>query len=300
MDAAGLLPAHTQEWVNAFMEGTLDRDAQRAIGFPWSPEFVHRTLAITGGTLQAMAWALAHPGAIAANMAGGTHHAFADRGEGYCIFNDLAVAAVAAIAGSGLPHVTVVDLDVHQGNGTASMLAGEACATTFSVHADKNYPWSTRRPSTVDVALPDEVGGEEYLVAVRQGLQQLEAAWEARGLELPSLVLYQAGVDPLEQDRLGRLGLSRTTLHRRNDVVFEWVRGLDARRGSATPVVVTMGGGYSIPIQHSARAHVDVFQQAGQLHKSRMEGRHAGEGAAAAAAVSIPGGGWSGQSGIGK
>lgn len=293
MPADLLHSAHCRDWVQAYTSGTLTPQQERDIGFPWSPAFVHRTLCITGGTLQALAWALQHPAGVAGNLAGGTHHAFADRGEGFCIFNDLAVACQLALRCGHARHVAVVDLDVHQGNGTAAMLTEEPQATTLSVHADRNYPWSTRRPSTVDVALPDATTGEEYLAAVQHGLHSLQVAWEERGLPPPDLVLYQAGVDPLQADRLGKLSLNRTTLHDRNDLVMRWVRRLDKGRGCATPLVVTMGGGYSVPIHHSVRAHVDVFAQAGQLHKQRQEAGACAQGAGlAAASVVCPGGGF--------
>ena len=263
--------AHSSAFVDTFCSGELTEQAQKAIGFPWSPEFVHRTRVITGATLAATKHALLHPGGVAGNLAGGTHHAFADRGEGYCIFNDLAVAAQWALHAGQAKHVAVVDLDVHQGNGTASMLEHVAGTSTLSVHADKNYPWKTRHPSDVDVAVPDSVTAQGYLQAVRSGLQQLETHWETAGLGCPDLVLFQAGVDPLKHDRLGRLKLTRSDLHDRNECVYEWISELETQHGvNRIPLVVTMGGGYSVPIEHSARAHVDVFSQAAELHFRRL------------------------------
>jgi len=263
--------AHSSAYVDAYCSGNLGEKELKVIGFPWSEEFVHRTKVITGATLTAAKYALAHPGGVAGNLAGGTHHAFADRGEGYCIFNDLAVAAQWALSAGGAKHVAVVDLDVHQGNGTACMLEHVNGASTLSVHADKNYPWKSRHPSDVDVAVPDSVSAHEYLQAVENGLSQLEAHWERANVGIPDLVLFQAGVDPLKHDRLGRLNLTRSDLHERNAVFFRWLASLagsDLHR--RVPVVVTMGGGYSVPIQHSARAHVDVFVQAAALQRERL------------------------------
>jgi acetoin utilization deacetylase AcuC-like enzyme len=263
--------AHNHSYVDRFCAGALTEQEQRTIGFPLSADFVHRTLVITGATLAATAFALRHPGGLAANMAGGTHHAFAARGEGYCIFNDLAVAAQWALQRGHASHVAVVDLDVHQGNGTADMLRGVQGASTLSVHAEKNYPWKSRSPSCVDVGVEDDISAEGYLRAVQEGLQQLETYWSSAQLPVPDLVFFQAGVDPLKQDRLGRLQLTRSDLRARNELVLSWVQGLERRFSlQRLPMVVTMGGGYSAPISHSARAHVDVFAQAASLHRDRL------------------------------
>ncbi len=271
VDSSVVKLAHDHSYVDAFCSGQLGQHAQKVIGFPWSPEFVHRTLVITGGTLAATAYALKHPGGVAGNLAGGTHHAFADRGEGYCIFNDLAVAAQWALTTGQARHVAVVDLDVHQGNGTAAMLEHVPGASTLSVHAEKNYPWKTRHPSDVDVGVADTASGAEYLAAVKRGLHELQEHWEREGKGVPDLLLFQAGVDPLKHDRLGRLALTRSDLHDRNAEFFKWVTNLEASyQLRRIPVVVTMGGGYSVPISHSARAHVDVFAQASQLHMQRL------------------------------
>lgn len=286
-----LLAVHDHDYVHRFRQGTLSKDEQRNIGFPWMPEFVQRTELITGATWGAMHDALALPGGVAANQAGGTHHAFPDHGEGFCIFNDLAVCAHGAChapvdVSPGTPRirrVVIIDLDVHQGNGTAACTARDPRIVTLSIQGQKQYPWDTARASTIDVEVPDGAGDEVYLACVERGLSHL-SQYLAQHPPIPAephagmamhatlrspqhvgadLVMFQAGVDPLTADRLGRLNVTRTGLHKRNAMVYRWVQAAQA------PLVVTMGGGYARPIELSARAHVDVFQQAAQLSWDR-------------------------------
>lgn len=334
-----IIAAHDAEYWDGYAAGTLPANAYREIGFPWSPDFVERTATITGGTLQAVEVALrvfrhrgagggsfVGPGGIAANQAGGTHHAFRDKGEGFCIVNDLSVAArwaqapaqralwgdpPAASIGSlkspatnantghppssgsshassarhRWPRVLVIDLDVHQGNGTAAIHADDASVYTFSMHGAKNWPWRSRVGSDFDVDVPDGGGDDVFLPLLKDALRELDTRlrdsarpFRGSGVDLgqpesmiggvrasgpdPSLgvglVLYQAGADPLSHDRLGRLQMTRSGLRERNELVYRWAeaRGL--------PVAVTMGGGYARPIELSARCHVDVFVQAAQ------------------------------------
>jgi acetoin utilization deacetylase AcuC-like enzyme len=208
---------------------------------------------------------------IACNQAGGTHHAFRDSGEGFCIFNDIAVAAKYALSTPryGVQKVLVIDLDVHQGNGTAGILADDKRVITFSMHGAKNYPWSSRFPSTLDVDVPDGAGDDIFLPMLEDALRQLDALIRVDGkAENPidtHLVYFQAGVDPLKHDRLGRLALTRSGLHTRNDMVYRWCED------RSLPLVVTMGGGYARPIELSARCHVDVFLQASQSWRRRSQ-----------------------------
>jgi acetoin utilization deacetylase AcuC-like enzyme len=233
------------------MEGRLTRQELTAIGLPWSPAFVERTKVILGGTLMAAEHVLSGRGSRAAcNMAGGTHHAFRDRGSGYCIFNDLAVAAYDAMERLGVERVCIVDLDVHQGDGTAAIFADDPRVFTLSLHGARNFPLRKQR-SSLDVELPDDCGDQEYLEALAR---HLPVALDA---SRPQLVFFQAGVDALEEDRLGRLSLTREGLKRRNAMLF---RALLER--GAPPVVTCMGGGYAQPIERSAEAHVDVFAAA--------------------------------------
>ena len=240
-DAATIERAHDPAYVRAVMEGTLDARAMRRIGFPWSPELVRRSLASVGGTLAATADAL--EGGFGGNLAGGTHHAFYGEGSGFCVFNDLAVA----IRWCGR-RAAVIDLDVHQGDGTASIFAEEKHVLTVSLHGENNFPFRKQR-SGVDIALADGAGDAEYL-------DRLEGALRAVADFGPEIVFYQSGVDGLAGDRLGRLALSREGLIERDRKVFEFAR----RQG--LPVVVTLGGGYAEPIGRTVDAHANTFRSA--------------------------------------
>ena len=244
---------HDHDYLTAFNTGQLTPLEVRTMGFPWSYELVRRTYRITGATIQCVDDVCGSDTTrISGNLAGGTHHAFRGHAEGYCIFNDVAVAARVAQQKHQVGKCLVIDLDVHQGNGTAECFQDDASVYTWSVHGDNNYPWKSRVPSDLDTPLPDDVSGEDYLNSVEQGLEGLNAS------EF-DLVFYQAGVDPLRADRLGRLGLSREDLQARNALVYSWCAAHDKR------VVVTMGGGYSKPIEKSVEAHVDVFTQGAHM-----------------------------------
>lgn len=265
--------AHSEAYITQYVANRLDAVATRAIGFPWSPGFVERTLSIVGGTLAATRnvlcgrgqthdqTATSRPIPVAANAAGGTHHAFRDRGEGYCIFNDLAVAAKLALENGWAQAVCVIDLDVHQGNGTAAILAGDDRVFTFSMHGERNYPWRTRQPSSLDVGLNDGCDGSVYLPALAKALDTVTSRFvgPCREAGHTVLCLYQAGVDCLRGDRWGRLALSREDLMARNTQVLDYC----ARH--ELPLVITMGGGYGKPIERSAEAHADLFCQAAEF-----------------------------------
>lgn len=239
--------AHGADYLDACFAGTLSEDALRRIGFPWSRALLERSLASAGGTLAAARHALAH--GFGGNLAGGTHHAAADFGSGYCVFNDLAVTARALLAEGAVQRVLVVDLDVHQGDGTAAILAGEPRAFTFSMHGEKNFPFRKTRSSR-DVGLPDGCGDAEFLSALDEHLPEVLEASD------PELVLYQAGVDPLAEDALGRLSLTHAGLRARDRRVFEaaWSR--------AIPLALTLGGGYAKPIGATLEAHVGTYLEA--------------------------------------
>ena len=236
--------AHDKAYVDAVVHGTLDDGRIRRLGFPWSESLVRRTFRSVGGTLAALAWAM-DTGA-AGHLAGGTHHAFRDRGEGFCTFNDLAVAAFVARRDHGVKRIAIVDLDVHQGNGTAAIFAGDADTFTLSLHGGRNYPFHKER-STLDVELADGCDDDAYLAALAPALERVRAF-------RPELVLYQAGVDALEGDRLGRLRLSLAGLARRDEQVFRMATGL------AVPLVVTLGGGYHRDIARTVAAHGQVYE----------------------------------------
>ncbi|BDA46406.1 Histone deacetylase 11 [Coccomyxa sp. Obi] len=242
--------AHDPSYVQRFFSGQLDPKEMRSIGFPWSQGLVSRARASAGGTLAATRALLEWHLPLTANIAGGTHHAFADRGEGFCVFNDIAVSAHMAMAEQGIERVLVIDLDVHQGNGTSAIFAKDDRVTTFDVHGDKNYPWKTRTTSTYDIALPDGTGDEEYLRLLEDWLPRLFANHR------PQLVFYQAGVDAMESDSFGRLSLTRRGLRQRNRMV------LSKCIKESVPTVITMGGGYSRPIGDTVEAHADVHRTA--------------------------------------
>jgi acetoin utilization deacetylase AcuC-like enzyme len=236
--------AHTKEYYESFENGMIDAMSIRRIGLPWSRELFRRSLASVGGAIGAADSALEC--GIGGNLAGGTHHAFSDYGEGFCVFNDFAVVILNLIK-SGLIHrAAIVDLDVHQGNGNSGILGGNPDVYIFSMHGANNYPF-TRVASSVDVELGDGTGDDEYLEMLRKNLA---AVFEFK----PDIVLYQAGVDPLKEDSLGRLSLSVEGLMERDRIVI----GECKKRG--VPVSIGMGGGYSKPITHSVEAYVNTYR----------------------------------------
>ena len=241
--------AHDPAYVAGFLNGTLDPAIVRRIGFPWSHELTRRTLASLGGTLAASEDAL-HNG-LGGNLAGGTHHAFRAEGAGFCVFNDIAVAILALRQEHGVRRAAVVDLDVHQGDGTAAIFCDDPDVLTLSIHGRNNFPLRKQR-SRIDIDLPDGTGDTEYLSALESVLPQVfEFA--------PEMVFYQAGVDGLAGDRLGRLALSLDGLERRDRLLLQMCRS----RG--VPVVVTLGGGYAEPIAKTVEAHANTFRTAAEI-----------------------------------
>jgi len=243
-----LLLAHDADYVDRFLAGELTEKEEKRIGLtPWTPAMIERTRVLIGGAVEAMEYALVH-GGMTGNMAGGTHHAHRDFGSGYCVFNDLAVCALHALEHLGVESVAIVDLDVHQGDGTASILADEPRACTISVHCSTNFPFR-KSVSDHDLPVPPESGDDVYLNTVREALDICEAF-------NPDLILYQAGVDGLEADALGKLNVSREGMRQRNHLVFKAAQSLDV------PLVVFMGGGYAKPIDASLDAFYDLFTDA--------------------------------------
>lgn len=232
---------HDPLYVEQVANCTVPADTVRRIGFPVTERVSRRAFLAPGGTWLAARLALEH--GFAANSAGGSHHALADSGAGYCIFNDLAIAANRLIAEGEAGRVMIVDLDVHQGDGTAALTAGRADIFTFSIHAEKNFPVRKAR-SSFDLGLPDDTGDHDYLAALARHLPQLIDAFR------PDLILYQAGVDPHVDDRLGRLALSDAGLEARDRFVMREVR----RRG--LPIASALGGGYGADRMAVARRHV--------------------------------------------
>ncbi|QDZ28536.1 histone deacetylase [Noviherbaspirillum sp. UKPF54] len=235
--------AHHPAYIQRVSNGDLSPAQQKAIGFPWSPQMVERSRRSTGATIAACRAALSQ--GVAANLAGGTHHAYADRGEGFCVFNDAAVAARLMQAERRVQRVAIVDLDVHQGNGTASILARDDSVFTLSLHGQNNYPFE-KECSDLDVALDDGTGDAEYLRALREALDGMFRRFS------PQLIIYLAGADPHEGDRLGRLKLTMDGLAARDRMVLDHAR----ERGIA--VAVAMAGGYGKNIQDTVAVHVQT------------------------------------------
>lgn len=241
---------HTEDYLWKLATGNLTAREERKLGVPWSEALWRRSRLAVGGTLNAALMALED--GVAGNLAGGTHHAFPDHGQGFCVLNDVAIA-VRHLAALGLARrALVVDLDVHQGNGTAAILAGDPGVYTLSVHGEKNFPARKAR-SSLDVGLPCGTGDRDYLAVVRVALARALA--EAR----PELVFFLAGVDPVRGDRYGRLALSEEGLEARERLV------LSTLRGAGLPVVVLLSGGYATTPRHTAELHAHAFRAAAEL-----------------------------------
>ena len=234
---------HTPEYVDRFNNGGLDPADVRRIGFPWSPELVERSRRAVGGTVAAARHALEH--GVAMNLAGGTHHAFADHGEGFCVYNDVAVAIRMLQRDGRVSRAVIIDLDVHQGNGTHAILAGDRSVFTFSMHGGKNYPFH-KVPGTLDIELADGTGDDEYLARLAGVLPGILAG------AAPDLVLYVAGADPHVGDSLGRLAMSFDGLARRDAYVLSQCREV------GIPVAVTIGGGYGRRSADTVAVHVET------------------------------------------
>jgi len=244
--------AHTPDYVEAVLLGRLTAAQQREIGFPWSPSMAARSVHSVGASIMAARAALAE--GVAANMAGGTHHAYADKGSGYCVFNDVAVAARLMQAERHRSHrqllrVLVIDLDVHQGNGTAAIFRDDDSVFTFSMHGAKNFPFR-KEPSDLDVELPDGCADADYLAALDNALERL---WQLPPL---GLAFYLAGADPHEGDRLGRLKLTTAGLLERDR------RVLTALRERRIPVALSMAGGYGRDLASTVACQVNTLNEA--------------------------------------
>lgn len=236
-----LARAHTQEWLERVRDGALDRRQTLALGLPWSPALVERSTRATGATIRAAGVALERGAAM--NLGGGTHHAFADAGRGFCVFNDVVTAIRAHRAAGRLGRVLVIDLDVHQGDGTHALLAGDPTAFTLSINGFRNYPFR-RVPGDLEADLADDTGDDEYVSTLGRLLP--EALRRGR----PELAFYLAGADPYEGDRLGRLALTKQGLLERDVLVR------DTLRTAGVPVCVTLAGGYADRIEDTVEINV--------------------------------------------
>lgn len=246
-----LLLTHTSEYWQKLVDQQLSAKEIRKIGFPMSPLLVERGRHIAQGTLQCAIHALNH--GIALNIAGGTHHSFAGHGEGFCIFNDMAIAANALLHQKRVKKILMVDLDVHQGNGTAKIFEHNERVFTFSMHGDKNYPLHKEK-SDLDIPLPDGIEDNEYLFLLKENLEYLISK------VCPDIIFFQAGVDVLATDKLGRLSLTEQGCKTRDEIVFTY-----AHRHQI-PIVVTMGGGYSPRIKNILNAHANTYKMAKEIY----------------------------------
>ncbi|MCA1751063.1 MAG: histone deacetylase [Cryomorphaceae bacterium] len=246
-----VLKIHDPAYLKKLQDVGLTRREERATGFPLSKQLVERELAITGGTVKAVEYAMKY--GVAGNIAGGTHHAYRDRGEGFCLLNDAAVASAVALERLGIKKILVVDLDVHQGNGTAKIFEDNPRVFTFSMHGAKNYPLHKEK-SDLDIALPDGTGDDFYLKNLRETLPRLIDEVE------PDLMFFQSGVDVLGTDKLGRLNMTVEGCRQRDVIVFE------AAKRNNIPVVFNMGGGYSERIAIIVEAHANTYRTAQELY----------------------------------
>ena len=253
-----LLLAHSPEYVSKVIDGTLTSAEVREIGFPWSPEMVERSRRSVGATLAACAAALRE--GVGVNLAGGTHHAYRDKGSGYCVFNDAAIAArwLQQKKGSTF-RVAIIDLDVHQGNGTAAIIGQDPSVMTLSLHGEKNFPFR-KEASQIDIGLPDGCEDDQYLNALYLALRQVHISFA------PDFILYLAGADAHEGDRLGRLKLSAQGMLTRDEAVFDLARTL------GVPVAVAMAGGYGHVIQTTVDVHIQTVRTALSSHEARVTG----------------------------
>ena len=241
---ADVLLVHTEDYVTRLRDGTLTTREIRRLGLPWSKALVRRSFLATSGTINAARHALNN--FVASNLAGGTHHAFPDRGEGFCVLNDVAVAIKVLRKENLARRFLIVDCDVHQGNGTAFIFKADADVFTFSMHGAKNYPLF-KENSTVDIELPDRTGDAEFLETLDEALPRIF-------VHEPDLVFYLGGADPFENDQLGRLGLTINGLRRRDEMVLSYAKEREI------PIVTTMSGGYAKDINDTVEIHCNTIR----------------------------------------
>jgi acetoin utilization deacetylase AcuC-like enzyme len=247
MKEEDILITHSENYWQKLIHQQLSEKEIRKIGFPMSPLLVERGRHIAMGTYRCCLYAM--EAGISLNVAGGTHHSYRDHGEGFCLFNDLAIAANMLLTTHGLDKILIVDLDVHQGNGTASIFKDELRVFTFSIHGEKNYP-IRKEKSDLDIALPDGANDITYLSVLEENLKAIIQNFK------PQFILYQAGVDVLKKDKLGRLGLSHDGCKKRDEMVMQMAKC------HQVPIAVTMGGGYSPQIKDILNAHTNTFKAA--------------------------------------
>ena len=251
---ADVLLVHTLDYVTRLRAGTLTPREIRRLGLPWSKALVRRSFLAAGGTLNAARWALSQ--GVGSNLAGGTHHAYPDRGEGFCVLNDVAIAVRALRRDRLIRRAAIVDCDVHQGNGTAFIFRDSPEVFTFSMHGAKNYPLF-KENSTLDIELADGTGDAEFLETLSEALPRIF-------MHHPDVIFYLGGADPFEKDKLGRLKLTQAGLKRRDEMVLRFAKE------HHTPVVTTMSGGYAADINDTVEIHANTIRAVKEVFFGRQ------------------------------
>ena len=250
VDDTALLRAHDPDYVTAIETGSIDAKAMRRIGLPWSEHVARRARATMGGAVMAARRAMEY--GLSGQLAGGTHHAHYDFGAGYCVFNDFACAALAMLAEGRASRVAIIDLDVHQGDGNAAILSPREDVFVFSMHGEKNFPFR-KVASDLDIGLPDGIEDVAYIKILEE---HLPAVWDFA----PDIIFYQSGVDPLAEDKLGRMNLSHEGLMRRDEIILS-----ECNRRNI-PVSMAIGGGYADPIEASVTAYANTYRAAKEIY----------------------------------
>lgn len=244
-----ILLVHSEDYYESFRTGSIDEKAIRRLGLPWSYDLFLRSLSSVGGSLSSAKSAIQN--GVAGNLSGGTHHAFREYGEGYCVFNDFAIVSTYLLQNSLVKKIAIIDLDVHQGNGTSSLLKDNKYVFILDMHGEKNYPYE-KIPSTLDVSLPDNTDDEQYLSLLEN---KLSIVFDFE----PDIVLYLAGVDPLKEDALGRLALTKDGLRERDYMV------LNESKKRNIPVSIALGGGYAKPIELTVKCYAQTYEVVNEI-----------------------------------
>jgi acetoin utilization deacetylase AcuC-like enzyme len=250
-DVSTLLRVHTVRYLDAILNGNLQKREARKLGLPWTPQLAIRSQLAAQGTINAALMALQD--GVSGNLAGGTHHSMPDGGEGFCVFNDVAIAIKALKSAMWIKKALVIDCDVHQGNGTAFIFSNDPDVFTFSLHGEKNYPF-IKPPSTLDIGLPDKTGDEFYLKTLGDALDAIFDRFT------PDIVFYLGGIDPLETDHFGRLSLTLSGLRKREELVIKTVRD------KSFPLVLLLSGGYAPTVAETVIAHAQMFAAARKIY----------------------------------
>lgn len=253
-DFASLCSVHTSRYASAVWNGTLTRKEERRMGLPWSKSLAIRSRLAVQGTINAGLMALQD--GVSGNLAGGTHHAMPDLGEGFCVYNDVAVAVKVLTQAMWVKKVLIIDCDVHQGNGTAEIFKDDENIFTFSIHGEKNYPFK-KPPSTYDIGLPDHTDDSAYINTLTDALNSIYSDFN------PDLIFYLAGIDPLKTDHFGRLSLTQRGLRERDQLVISSAADRDI------PITLLLSGGYSPSVRETAENHAILYESAAEIYSCR-------------------------------